>query len=312
MTTSQILKKEDSQFKSFAEMEKVISALANQDAIKIFYAAGEGIKSSTEAIKELELTQKRYYTHLRNLLEAGLIQKGEEAYQQTTLGKICHKLGEAFQNALSQRDRLDLVDRLGKAKNISIEETEEIMRAILKQTNISSDSRLTDFTGPVRIADTWEKVVADVVEYMDKAKESVYFATTSFDGRVAESCLRAAQRGVKLNFLTDKETISNKLQMLRMLLSEPKTLKFFFEYLSSPDFRIRFLDIPYSFIVVDQKYSMIEVTHPYTHAFSMAFLFHNEKLCERLIATFEAMWRRGQEMERPIPSIMKKIKMKTT
>ncbi|MEM2936221.1 MAG: hypothetical protein QW231_03495, partial [Candidatus Bathyarchaeia archaeon] len=76
---SEIQKKEDSLFKSFAEMERVISALANQDAIKIFYAAGEGIRSSTEAIKKLGLTQKRYYTHLRNLTEAGLIQKGEEA-----------------------------------------------------------------------------------------------------------------------------------------------------------------------------------------------------------------------------------------
>jgi len=296
---SEIPKREDSLFKSFAEMEKVISALANRDAIKIFYAAGGGIRSSTEAIKELGLTQKRYYTHLRNLTEAGLIQKGEEAYQQTTLGKICYKLGEAFRNALSQRDRLDLVDRLGKAKNISIEETEEIMRAILKQANIGLDGRLTDFVGPVRVADTWEKVVNDVGEHLERAQESVYFASPYFDVRTAEAILRVFQRGVKLYGLYgSKEGLLEKAQIvMRTFVSQPQMLKSLFKLMASPDLNIRTVDLPYSFMVVDKKYGMIEVTKPYTNAFSMAFFFHDEKLCGRLIETFEMLWQRGSQMD---------------
>jgi uncharacterized protein YbaA (DUF1428 family) len=298
MITSEIRKKEDSQIKSFVEMEKIISALANVDALKVFYAAGEGIKSSTEAIKTLGLTQKRYYTHLRNLMEAGLIEKSGETYQHTTLGKISHKMGEAFQNALSQRDRLDLVDRLGKAKNISIEETEEIMRAILKQANIGSEGRLTDFTGPVRVADNWEKVVYDVEEYLDKAQDDVYFATRYFDIRTAEAIMRTFQRGVKFYALWgSKEPFIEKAKMvMRTVIFNPKMLKSFFKFLSSANLNMRIVDIPYTFIVVDKKYAMIEVAKPYTHAFSMAFFFHNEKLCERLIETFEMLWKKGTEV----------------
>jgi len=308
MITSEIQKKEDSLFKSFAEMEKVISALANVDAIKIFYAAAEGIKSSTEAIKEMDLTQKRYYTHLRNLTEAGLIEKGEEAYQHTMLGKICYKLGEAFKNALSQRDRLDLADRLGKAKNISIEETEEIMRAILKQANIGSDGRLTDFLGPVRVADSWEKVVHDTMEYIEKTKEIAYLATQYFDARTIEAVVRAAQRGVRLNCLIgSKETVTLSMQMLRVTLGTPNLVKFFFDFVRSPQIRVRYVDLPYTFFVFDGKYAMVEIVQPYTKAFSLAFFFHNEKLAGRLIENFEALYRRGSDL-----SILKENKEKVT
>jgi len=292
-------KKEDSQFKSFIDMEKVFSAVANKDAIKIFCAAKRGIKSSTQAIKELGLTQKRYYTHLKNLIDVGLIEKFDGTYQHTTLGKICFKLGEVFENALSHQDRLDLVDRLYKAKNISLEETEEIMRAILKDTNIIPGERIADLLGPVRMADTWEKVVYDVIEYIDNAEESIYFATQYLDMRVVEALLRAAKRGIKMRFLVGEEqNVTTAVQLLlRSLLTHPKTLKFIFQFVNSPELQLRYIKLPYTFIVVDGRYSMVEVAKPYTKAFSLAFFFHNKRLSERLLESFETLWERGSEIK---------------
>ena len=287
------------------EMEKILSSLANEDALKIFHAAKDDITSSTKTIKELELTQKRYYTRLNQLMEAGLIERDGNVYQQTMLGKLCYKLGEAFENILNQRDRLDLAHRLQKSPSITLEETEKIMQAILKQANIGLGERMEDFLAPVRIADSWEKVVHDIVEYIEKAEECIYFVTKYFDIRVVEAVLRAIQRGVELRAIGDESQKSfswllGQVQMVRAMLSQPKMIKFFLKFISSSKFQVRFIALPYTFIVVDRKYAMVEVTKPFTDTFSIAFFFHNGKLCGRLIENFEVLWKRASPMKKPI------------
>jgi len=298
--------REDSQF---ADMEKVFSVASHADALKIFYAAKEGIASSTKAIKELNLTSKRYYTYLKALIDAGLIERDGSTYKHTAMGKICFKLMEAVRRTIGQRDRLDLVDRVSKAKGLSIEETEEIMRAILKDANIAPGERIADFLGPVRMADTWEKVVDDVIEYIDNAKESVYFATQYFDIRVAEAVVRACRRGVRMYLLTtEKDSIADRLLIvLRSLFLSPKALKSLFSLLNSPDVNVRYVDLPYTFAVVDAKTAMVEVQQPYTKAFSIGFVFHNERLCKRLIESFKILWEKGTDVKTMISRSMKGI-----
>ncbi len=292
------VQRENPQDRVFAELEILFSAAANIEAIKIFFAAKDGIKSSTQAIRDLNLTQKKYYTYLKRLIDAGLVERVNGVYQHTTLGKIGFKLAEAFMNAVTQKDRLDLIDRLSKAKNITLDETEEIMRAILKDTNIIPGDRITDILGPVRMADTWEKVVEDVVEYINKAKEEIYFATQYLDSKVVEAIFKASDRGVKFNFLiSDKNQMLNGMKFLvSTFFTNPKALKTIFEIISSSNLKVRTVDLPYTFIIVDKKVAMVEVTKPYTKTFSLAFFFHNERLCERLIDSFNLLWERGNEV----------------
>jgi len=295
--------REDSQF---ADMEKVFSVASHADALKIFYAAKEGIASSTKAIKELNLTSKRYYTYLKALIDAGLIERDGSTYKHTAMGKICFKLMEAVRSTIGQRDRLDLVDRVSKAKGLSIEETEEIMRAILKDANIAPGGRIADLLGPVRMSDTWEKVVQDVVEYVENAQESILFATQYFDMRVVEAIARAALRGVKMRFLSGgKEVISTNVQLIRTVVSKPQLVKLLFEFANSEDFKLRYIDLPYTFLVIDGRYSMVEITKPFTKTFNLAFFFHNETLSERLVQTFEILWDKASPMSTFIDKLKK-------
>ncbi len=291
---------------AFAELEKLFSAAANIDAIRIFYAAKSGIGSSTQAIRDLDLTQKKYYTHLKRLIDADLIERVDGAYKHTTLGKIGFKLAEAFMTAIVQKDRLVLIDKLTKAKNITVEETEEIMRSILKDTNIVPGERMSDILGPVRMADTWEKVVQDVTEYLNKSQEDVYFATQYLDTKVVDAVFGASNRGVKLNFLiSDKNQIASGLKMLvGSLFTNPKAIKSLFSMLNSPTLQVRTVDIPYTFIVVDRKFAMVEVTKPYTKTFSLGFFFHNERLCERLIESFNILWEHGTEIKKMFDGLL--------
>ena len=307
MITSEIPKKEVSQLKSFAEMEKVISALANQDAIKIFYATGEGIRSSTEAIKRLGLTQKRYYTHLRNLIEAGLIKKGEEAYQHTMLGKICYKLSEAFESALTQRDRLELMDKLKRSKSISLMEREEIVRAISKDSFASFADLLSGGMGPVGIVKTLEDVNAGVKRLIGKAEKDIYLATRYTDLSVAETILERINYGVEMHFLDgDKKNLSSKIQLLRLVLSSPGKIKLFYQLFHSPNVHIRYTDLPYSFIVVDRKYVGIEIIKPQSDDFFIGLFFEDEALAGKLIEVFNALY--ANAMEDPLKTSVNEIK----
>jgi len=278
------------------EMEEILSSLANQDALKIFKVANVGISSSTEVIKELGLTQKRYYSRLRQLIEAGLIEKIGDAYKHTIFGKLVFKLGEKFQEAISNRDRLDLMDRLNKAKTISIDETKEIINSLSKGGIVGYSEGLLS---PIRMADTWEKVVDDVIQEVENSQTSIYFATQYFDIRVVEAIMRAAQRGVTMNFLSaDNDSLTARIRIGLSMISSVQALKFFFKAIKSSQFRVRLTSyMPYTFIVIDEKNAMIEISKPYTKAFSIAFFFQNVKLCQRLIESFESLYNKGSDIK---------------
>jgi len=293
------VKKEDSQDEILKNLERIFSAGSSIDALKIFYAAEKGIESSTRAIKELGLTKKRYYTNLKRLIDVGLVEKTNGRYAHTTLGKIVYKLMEALKGALHQKDKLDLIDKLLKVKSLTMEETQEIMKAILKGTNIIPSERLIDMLGPVRMSDSWEKVVNDVIEYIDKAEEEILFASRYYDIRVMESLLKAAERGVRMYFLINKEIkISNAVRVfLSFLLTNHESLSIILKILNSPKIKIRYIKLPYTFLIVDGKYSMVEVPTPLEKRFSLAFFFHDKKLSQKLLKSFNKLWKKGSDVD---------------
>jgi len=194
-----------------------------------------------------------------------------------------------------------------KTKNLTIEETEEIMRAILKDTDIVPGGRLMDILGPVRMADTWEKIVDDVVEHINHATESIYFASKYLDARTVEAVLRAAQRGVKIYALaSQKGQISKAIKLaFRLFLFHPEHLKTLFDILNSPELRVRYIDIPYTFIVIDRRIVMVEVVKPTGKNFFLGFFFHNSRLAKKLIESFEDLYEQASEVKDVITKIVK-------
>lgn len=295
---------------TFAEMEGILSSLANQDALKIFRAARDGIASSTKTIKELGLTQKRYYTRLNELMKSGLIEKNEDAYQHTMLGKLCYQLGEVFGKALGQRDRLDLLDKLKRSKTITLEETKTIAQA-LSTGGASGLSGVESLVGSVRMVDSYEQLVQETVGLLEKAEKEVYFATQYYDFRVVEAFLRAMKRNIKFSMLYSVKDPAERLQtVMRMLLSHPALLKSFIEVLKSPDLKLRLAELPYTFLVVDRKYAMIEIAKPYTEAFSVAFILESGNICEKFVETFNSLWRRGSKVDSLLDPLLGEGKLK--
>jgi len=273
------------------DMEKVLSSLANRDALEIFHEAKDGITNSTETIGKLGLTQKRYYARLKPLIGTGLIQKTEKGYNLTFLGKIIYEiLYRKLGKTLESKDRIALIDKLNKAESLSKEEKEQISAAISVKDKIVGYSGLFGEIKPVEIFYTFEELRNTLSRIVDKSEKELLIATRYTDSLAAEAFLRTARRGVKLRLIDgDKNNLSDRVNILRTLLFSPRTLKTFYDVLNSPQTSLKFTDLPYSFFVIDRRYVGIEVVNPLIDDFFLGFIFDDEKLSEKFAEFFEAL-----------------------
>jgi len=277
-----------------SKMREIIDALSHEDAIKIFIYAKDGITNSTMAIKKLGLTQKRYYTRLKQLLEAGLLEKREDGYWHTILGNIIYQMGKGFKTLIEQKDRLELANRLRKTKTLSLEEKKKLM-TLITPTKAGEVSSLADLINPVRMIDSYEELVKNLIDMIEEARESIYLVTKYNDIRVIEAMTRAIQRGVKIKVLSEKNGITDRINMLRTLLS-PRIISVILKAAKELSAMIRKANISYSFIILDEKWAVIEVPHPTKDTFYIGFIFQNVDICKRLSVIFNDMWEKAGEI----------------
>ena len=277
------------------EMRRILSSVASEDAMWILHEAKNGIKSSTRTIRDLGLTQKRYYTRLKGLIEAGLIEKSENEYRHTMIGNACYRLGGVFSKILSNRDQFDMLTRLKNVDAFSSAEKKKITEAL----SIDETLGLSNLLSPVTMIDNYEDLVHETVSLLEKAENVIYFATQYFDMRVVDVLLRKIKSNVEFNILYDfKSSSHSRLNLvMRMFLTSPKIIKFFYEWLKSKKLYARIIELPYTFIIIDDKYALIELQKPFEDTFSLAFIFENPILCSRLKENFNALWNRGSEFD---------------
>ncbi len=292
-------------FKSInlVELKEILTALANEDAIKIFMTAKRGIEKSTKTIRELALTQKRYYTRLKELIEAGLIEKRDSGYRHTTTGTICYTLGKSFNSALDQRDRLDLLDRLRRSKSISQEETKQIIQAISPR-NIISSLEVGELIHPVRMIEERELLVSELIIRVESAEERIYLASFDPDVRIMEALIKAVQRKIDLSLLTGKsQKLSERIQILRVILN-PGIAHVVLDLLQKHELKVKHGEIPFNFCIIDEKFALIELLNPFTNSFQVGFALESHYVCQKLIKTFNSLYQNAEED--PLVTILKK------
>lgn len=300
-------KESEEEFRINKEMEVVLSSLANEDALKIFQEAKEGITNSTRAIKKLGLTQKRYYTRLKPLLELELIEKTENGYKLTFLGKIIYEiLCRKLEKTLKNKDRLALIDRLNKAELLSKEEKEKIASTISIKENIIGYSDIFSEIKPVEIIRSYEEFVNLGIDLLEKAEEEILFAARFSDVNFSEPFLRAFERGIKIFVLDgDQRNFSKRLNMFRLLLTDSGTIKVLHELFNSPNVRFRYVDLSFSFAVIDREHTIFEVTNPIDRSFLCGFLFHNKEISEIFAKIFYKLYEKGEK--NPFTEFLKRI-----
>ena len=278
---------------------RLFSVLSSEDAVRIFLYAEKGIASSTKAIKDLGITQKRYYSRLKGLIDVGLIEKVDGVYMYSAVGKIVHRLGFYLIAVLNNVDRIKLLTNLTKTELLSSSEMDQIARIISEQTgdfgglldSIMDGKKI----GKIENLGTFEKLVERVVEQIDLSQSSILIATNYLDASVMEASLKAFDRGVTMKCLFSKKKISSKLTKFKLFLS-PKnfiTLLAFFNSSINLNDVLREVDLPFSFVIIDGYKCFLELPS-IDDKFAIAFYLINEDTAKRFSDLFHKLWDEGK------------------
>ena len=282
---------------AFQDLVKILNALGNEDALSIFLYAADGIRSSKDAIRTLRLTQKRFYSRLKDLIDVKLVAKVEGEYRYTALGKFFYNMKTKIEPVLENKERLELIDKIGQVGSLSNKEARRIAEVL------AIDELMGDRIYQAKIVDTFEKAVYNVLSFIDGAEKSIYFASKYFDIRVSQACMNAIERGVETYFLVgNPNQISYALQLIRPIITNPKYLKMIVQYFKSPQMNIKYIELPYTFLVVDEKKSMIEVPKPFTNIFSLSIFFENELFSQKLVENFNKLWENASDVNNKLQS----------
>jgi hypothetical protein len=271
---------------------EIHSALSNGDSLRIFNLAVDGIDASTSVLEKHQFTKKRYYGRLKELVDLGLIFKENGEYRHTSLGTM------VFENQVKNLEQI-LVGRYdADARNTSngpLHTGHDGKLSAELIENLETSTGVANLK-PVKFFDTWNELSMHVAIKIETMKKELFVATRYVDFRTADSALRVAQRGCKVNILhSNRNGLSTKLQLMGNLMTHPKALSVFKELTTNPNVVLREATIPFSFLVIDEKNVGIEIVNPEDpYSFFFGLEFDNEDLARKLISHFSEISRNAE------------------
>jgi len=287
-------RKKDFQEDHLEIIEKILTASSSMSSLKILNAAKDGIENSMRTIEELELTQKKYYTNLKRLIDAGLIEKIKGVYRLTIIGEYCLKLGNILLNIIKSKERIELINDLIKSNKLSTDEKEKIMNILSDRMPVETDLGNIICRKINTIMD-YNQFIDEVCDVLNHAKKRIYVATNKSDPRVIDPVLSAIDRNVELFFLSKKKSrFELDIKLLRYILNS-NLLKIAYKMMISKELNFRVVEkLNFSFILADEKYGIIELTRPNSSDFFVALRFEDPFLYKKLEDVFNELYKAGE------------------
>jgi len=282
----------DIQSSTLVDGLKIMEALSNADAVNLFFFAKDGISSSTNAIRALGLSQKRYYTRLKLLLEAGLIEKNDDGYRHTFMGTLVHKLGLSLLQIVENREQLNILDSISKERSLTSTETDQIARVL------SIELPFLDVVDDVKIISSFEDLASTTVDCIQNAEKFIFLATQYLDIRVVDTAFNAIERGVKLKaIVSEHDQFANAMKMALSMFSNPKIISKIYKWIQSSSIELKKISIPYTFFIIDGKWGIVEIKNPITDKFQFAFYIDSETFCSKLVNVFDSLWSSASDLK---------------
>jgi hypothetical protein len=281
---------------------KLLSVLSHWDNLSIFMFASSGqLMAETASLQKLKLSRKVYYTRLKQLIDAGLVEKVEGIYRHTSLGNIIYqnhivRLAEVVKNT----KQLKIIDTLTHAGQFS---EDDIARFVSQISGSPSDFFITDTrssssSSPAKIEVAWnyQDMLSAIVQRVEFCKSEILLATRSFNEVIINSILRKANSGIDVKVLADSslvkqyaEVADNNLIKLNRNSSES------IDTVTGPwqfkKIQRRLTTIPCSMIVFDGAEVGIEIVNGNepTQFYSTIFI-KDERTSKTMVDFYHKMW----------------------
>ncbi len=274
----------------------LLSILSKKDALSIFLLAKDGLKAETDTPQQIGLTRKQYYTRLKQLVDAGLIDKSGDTYLHTTLGTFVH-----------QRHLLELLEQIRNIKQMKMIDT-------LKRTSQFSEDEIANFVGKiagiapatkvspkVEVIWSYEDMVSTIIERTEFCKNEILLATRFLNEIIINNVLRKAKSGVNVKVLADVSLVKQYVdaENKSLALIDKNTTERV-NVVGNPwypgNVSRRLAKIPFCMIILDGKevgIELIDWNEP--QKFNGVVFIKDENTCGALIDFYQKLWNGASE-----------------
>ena len=250
---------------------KLLSILSRQDNLNIFMSASSyshGLEANSSTLRKLGLSRRVYYTRLKQLINAGLIEKSDHVYRHTTLGNIIYKNHIlTMMEHLKNTKQMKMVDTLKHTNQFS---EEEIANFVSKIAGWSND--IDASPSPIKVESIWtyQDMVSAIVERVEFCNKEILLASRYLNEIIINSILRKANSSrINVKVLTDSTLVKQYFEVedlrLKPNLEKDKNVTERMNVVSNPWYPGR-VDrkigkIPFCMIILDHKEVGLEIVN---------------------------------------------------
>ena len=202
--------------------QNLLSLLSRRDTLKMFAIAKEGLMISSSTLDTLRITPKRYYTSLKQLKDARLIEKDKKGrYVHTTFGSIVYQriILELSQYArhLEKMQMIDTLKHAGKFSEASLASiTQEMMKNIVKPT---FSTAISEGISKIDVMLSFDNVIQELLQRIDSCTSEIRIATRICPEIVINKILEKSKLGVRVKVIADTSVIVTLAVVSQLLAS---------------------------------------------------------------------------------------------
>jgi hypothetical protein len=202
---------------------KLFSIISKSDNFKLFLAAKDAVRINISTLAHMKLSRKRYYKALKQLRDAGLIEKFEGVYSHTSFGRIIYQRN--IMEVIEYRkyfEEMRVVDNI-KGGNLKIAEDNLVSffeKLIGVKNNVALPSVATtaatattataatiDTSKKVEIVRSYEGMVSLILKCIDSCKDEILIATRVSPEIIINRILQKCKLGVHVRVLADTDLV---------------------------------------------------------------------------------------------------------
>ena len=294
--------------------QNLLYLLSRSDNLKMFAIAKEGLVIGTSTLDTLRTTPKKYYRALKQLKDAGLIEKDKKGYYvHTTFGSIVYqRIILELSQYTKHLEKMQMIDTLRHAEKFSeasiLKVTQEIMDNIIKPSSSSLSSfpfaTSESINNKIDIVLSFDKVIQTLLDLIDSCKSKILIATRICPEIVINKILEKSKLGVKVKVIADIDLVKEYFRTQQKFVDNfdkknpRKERKCVIANPWYPDKTInrRIADVPFGVIILDNTEVGIELVNSNNpKEFYGGIFIRDEKIAMIAADFYQQLWERASE-----------------
>jgi DNA-binding transcriptional ArsR family regulator len=293
----------------------LFSILSRSDSLRMFVMAKDGLKISPSVIDKLNISPKVYYRSLKQLRDAGLVEKKKDnagiiRYFHTTFGSIVYQRNIVeMDHYMENLEKMQMIDTIRGSEKFSeagiARLIHEIMDNIVERPSSSFPSVISQSTKQhVDITLSFDNMVQILLDQIECCKNEILISTRICPEKIINKLLEKSKLGVKLKVIADTDLVKEYLRSQQNFVDnldkenpmEERKCVVANPWFPDNSVNRRIGDIPFGMIIFDSSVVGIELVNSNNpKEFCGGIFIRDEKIAMNMTELYEQIWERASE-----------------